>query len=204
MLILIESKKEKVEAHRKLLARLERAWGNREPRILAWRPDSMRKMIHHNGKYWFSSSPPTQSNAIPRYWDAFGEYRKNGVLRIAVEINVPTTTNGRKAKGFLARDTGTGAVCLMHDGGVGGGQEGVGRTEFLRWSGAELLPVINSRGDSRLGIVVTPVDSERTADDISRFVQKVLDFREAVRNGETDSGFGVSAPRAAHVQRLLR
>jgi hypothetical protein len=184
MLRLIESQQEKVQAQEKLLARLKKAWPSREKRIVAWRPDSVEMRIYHNGQYWSGSFPPKPRDKTPRYWTPFGEYRESGVFHIAVEINVPTTTNTKRTKGFFARDTETSRVYLMHDGGVGGGQKGVGKWEFLRWSDLEVVPVVDSQGETRLGIVVAPIDSQTTADDISHFVQKVIDFKHAVRSGE--------------------
>lgn len=195
MLMLIESRKEKREAHEKLQARMEKAWHYRETRVVAWRPDSRRMTIHHNGKYWFGSFPPNQDDATPRYWDPFGVYHESGNLQIAVELNVPTNSNGRRVSGFFARDAETGVAYLMHDGGVGGGQKGVGRTAFLAWSDSKLMPVTNTQGEIRPGIVVGPVDSGSTAADVARFVQKAIDFKEAVRRGET------TTPQARVAQR---
>lgn len=187
MLTLIESRAAKVEAHRNLEARLEKAWRNRETRVVVWRPDSKEITIHHNGAYWFGSLPPNQSEGTPRYWDPFGVYRRTGNLQIAVEINVPTSSNDKRVSGFYAKDAATGAIYLMHDGGVGGGRKGVSRAAFLAWSNVRLVPVIDSQGASRVGIIVAPVDSQTTAEDITRFVQMALEFKQAVQEGETDS-----------------
>jgi len=185
MLTLIESAKEKAAAHRTLQTQLEKAWPSREMRVIAWRPDSRRMMIHHNGRFWFGSLSPNPKDTTPRYWDPYGEYRENGNLQITVEINVPTKSNERRASGFFARNRETEAAYLMHDGGVGGGRQGVGRAAFLAWSDAKLMPVLDSHGDKRFGLVIASLESGNAANDISRFVQRVLDFKEAVKNGET-------------------
>lgn len=195
MLNLIETVNGKNDAHAKLQSRLERAWRNRETRVVAWRPDSRSMTIHHNGRYWFGSFRPNRDDLTPRFWDPFGEYRENGNLQIAIELNVPTDSNSRRVSGFFARDGRSGAVYLMHDGGVGGGQKGVGRTAFLAWSDSELVPVVDAQGDIRPGIVVARVDAASTAADVARFVQKAIDFKEAVRNGET------TTPQARAAQR---
>ncbi len=197
MLTLVESREDKIEAHKTLEASLEKAWLKRETRVVVWRPDSIEMTIHHNGRFWFASRPPNQDDATPRYWDPFGEYRENGNLQIAVEINVPTNSNGRRVSGFFAKDTGTDAVYLMHDGGVGGGQRGVGRAAFLRWSDARLVPVVDAQGDARPGMVVAPVESRTTAVHVSRFIQTVIGFKQAVKDGETES------PQARREQRTF-
>lgn len=195
MLTLVASLKEKNDAHAKLQARLEKAWSNYEMRVVTWRPDSRRITIHHNGHYWFASFPPNENDLTRRNWNPFGEYRENGNLQIAVELNVPTDSNSKRVSGFFARDAKSGSVYLMHDGGVRGGQTGVSRRAFLAWSDSELMPVIDGKGDIRPGIVVAPVDARTTATDIARFVQKAIDFKEAVRNGET------ATPQARSAQR---
>lgn len=187
MLTLIESHKGKVEAHRDLEVSLLRAWRKRQARIVSFRPDSVEMPIHHNGRFWFGSRPPNRDDTTPRYWNPFGAYREKGNLRIAVEINVPIDSNKKRAKGFFARDMETGAVYLMHDGGVGGGQKGVSKHNFLWWSDARLAPIVSEQGETRLGIVVAPVKSLSTPDHIARFIQKVIDFKQATKDGETDS-----------------
>jgi len=187
MLTLIEPLRGKNEAMAKLRARLEKAWSNRERRVVVWRPDSRAMTIHHNGKYWFSSLAPNQDDVTPRFWNPFGEYRATGNFQIAVELNVPTASNSGRVSGFFAIDVETGSAYLMHDGGVGGGRKGVGRTAFLAWSDSKLVPVVDLQGDIRLGIVVAPVDAESTSSDVARFVQKTIDFKEAVVNGETET-----------------
>lgn len=195
MLRLIESLNEKVDAYEKLEARLKEAWRNAERRVVVWRPDSREMTIYHNGTYWFGSIPPNEKDATPRYWNPFGEYRETGNLQIAVEINVPTKLNERRVSGFFARDLEAGIAYLMHDGGLGGGRKGIGRSAFLAWSSAQPVPAIDAAGDSRLGIVIAPADSRSTAGDVARFVKSAIDFKQAVMSGETES------PQARQEQR---
>ncbi|WP_340116160.1 hypothetical protein [Pelagibius sp. 7325] len=195
MLTLIESRKEKREASDELRARLESAWRARETRIVTWRPGSQRMSIHHNEKYWYKSSLISPDKGIRRYSHSFGPYRDNGNLQISVEFNVPTDANSRKVSGFFARDSQTGATYLMHDGGVGGGKAGVGRKAFLAFSDCKLVSVADLQGDTRLGIIVTPIDSVRSAANIARFIEMVVSFKNAVRKGET------TTPQARAAQR---
>ena len=184
---LIESLEEKDEAQRKLEARLKKSWQNRQTRVVAWRPDSREMTVYQDGAYWFGSFTANDQDATPRYWNPFGRYRENGNLEIAIEINIPTNSDERRVAGFFARNLDSAAIYLMHDGSVGGGRKGIGRSAFLAWSGAQPVRVVNAVGDSRLGIVVASVDSDSTAADIARFVQVVIDFKLAVMTGEAES-----------------
>lgn len=187
MLALVEQRAEKLEAHKKLASRLSEGWPNRARRTVVWRPDSREMNVHHNGSFWFGFVRPDPQDKTPRFWNAFGEYRPVGNLHISVEMNIPTESNTHRVAGFFAKDLASGETYLMHDGGVGGGKKGVGKTTFLAWSNARLVEVGDADGDMRPAIIVAPVDSAITASDIGRFVQKALDFKKAVANGETST-----------------
>ena len=130
---------------------------------MVWRPDSRQIKVHHNETYWFGSVAPNKDDKTPRYWNPLGEYRPNGTLQISVELNVSTDSNSKRVSGFFAKDSQTGQVYLMHDGGVGGGRKGVGQTAFLAWSDSKVVAVTNAEGDVRLGIIVAPIDTNDTA-----------------------------------------
>jgi hypothetical protein len=183
MLRLVESKREKIALSRRLKTVLVKAWPQRERRLVGWRPRSMNLDIAHNGVYWFTSVPPESDNIIPRYWNSFGKYSPKHKLPITVEINIATTSNDGRISGFFARDEQTGVVCLMHDGGVGGGKPGVSKKNYLAWTQAEQVPVRASNGDVRRGILITQLDGNSAGRDIARFVQNAIDFKEAVDAG---------------------
>lgn len=187
MLTLVGSQREKIAAEKELQEYLKQVWREHETRTVAWRPDSRTMRIYHNGKFWFASGSPAPNDRIPRYWVPFGEYRENGNLQITVEINISVSSNDRRISGFFARDTQTGIVYLMHDGGVGGGRMGVGRLAFLSWATPKLVPVVDTEGNERQGIVVAPLMAKTIGDDIARFVQTALDFKQAAKRGETIS-----------------
>lgn len=180
---LLESKSEKISAQAELARHLHAAWKARENRRVVWRPDRRDMDIAHNTQYWFASVSLGRNQSTPRYWNSVGTYHEDGNLQIAVEINIPIASNERTVSGFFAKDDTTGIVYLMHDGGVGGGRKGVGRAAFLAWSGEKLIPVSDSQGRIRLGILVTPIKPRVIGGQISRFAQKVLDFKQAVKNG---------------------
>lgn len=189
MLIQIESRQGKEKAQHDFERSMRASWTQRETRRISWRPNGVDLRINHNGQYWFGSRPPQVGGdgKIRRHWTPFGEYKESGSLGIAVETNVPTDTNSRQVAAFFARDSASGATCLVHDGGVGGGQPGIGRFSFLAWTGAQLVDVATSENELRQGIVLTRIDSRDVGANIERFVRQVIEFKAAVRRGETNA-----------------
>ena len=88
-------------------------------------------------------------------------YARSGGLQITVEVNIAIASNTHSVAGFFARDSATGILYLMHDGGVGGGVKGVGRSAFLAWSGAQLVPTTDSSGRGRPGLIVAPLIQDK-------------------------------------------
>ena len=72
MLVLLESRKEKVAAQREFNRLAKAALGSSQRRRIVWRPSSREVDIAHDGAYWFVSVPPEQSQQTPRYWNSFG------------------------------------------------------------------------------------------------------------------------------------
>lgn len=186
MLTLVESRRDKISAQKKFAYYLQTAWAQRERRLVVWRPNSKVLNVAHNGSFWFAVVPPRKDQATPRYWNSIGKYQANGGLQISVEINIPIESDSRLVSGFFARDEQTGRIYLMHDGSVGGGRLGIGRESFLAWSGAKLVPVEDSAGKARLGIIVTPIESKRIGVHLASFAQTVFDFKNAVVHSEAD------------------
>jgi hypothetical protein len=125
---------------------------------------------------------------IPRYWNAYGVYDDSrGTQSITVEINIATRSNSMAVAGFLAKDPETGAVYLMHDGGVGGGRKGVGKAAFLAWSGSAPTVAQRRDGTARDGILLGRVDSPHLASRIGRYVAQVRAFKDAVAAGSLDT-----------------
>jgi hypothetical protein len=183
MLELVESKSEKAALQKQLESTLRKAWKKRETTVIAWRPNRRRLEIAHDGTHWFASVGPDASNPIPRYWNSFGEYKKAEFLPISVEINIASDANTGWIAGFYARDRETGVAYLMHDGSVGGGRSGVSRANYLKWSFAEPVPVVDGKGKIRSALIVAAIGARSCAGDIGRFVQSVIDFKKAITQG---------------------
>lgn len=201
MLRLVESQDEKLESQRELTGLLKRSWRTRERRWVVWRPASELLTINHDSQKWFCSVPPGGSQAVKRYWNSFGEYSPRGTLNITLEINIPTVSNSRRVSGFFAKDLVAGTTYLMHDGSVGGGRPGIGRDAFLAWSSEQIVPVVDSNGSTRDGLIVAPLVAGRVAQMVGRFVDRVAAFKAAVRDGqlatvagEVDTSYGGYKP----------
>lgn len=183
---LVEEKSRKIDAMEKFEKQMQSSWRNVENRSIVWRPDKADLDIVHNKRLWFVSVPPRSGMKTPRYWNSLGIYADSGTLQITVEINIPTTSNSPAIAGFFAQNALTGKIYLMHDGGIGGGRRGIGRYSFLAWSGVKPIAVTDSSGKIRLGIFVAEIDGSSTAKDVGSFVNRVVAFKNAVKDGSAD------------------
>lgn len=143
--------------------------------------------IYTNEEYWFWSSDYKKDTPNPRKLNWFGLFSENSGLDITVEINTPYTGTNGQVSGFFARNTENGNIYLLHSGRVGGGKKGVGKSSFLAWSNHSLVPVTNSKGIIRNGIVVMPVTGSGATRSAVRFIDTIVRFKEAVRAGETET-----------------
>jgi hypothetical protein len=187
MLNILEEREDKMRAQAKLDELIKRSWRKHERRLIVWRPNRRDLTIAHNDHLWFAAVRPSRDQKIKRYWNSFGAYSATGNLFISVEINIPTESNSRTVSGFFALDPITKVIYLMHDGGLGGGQKGVGQTEFLNWSGDKPVPAYDSQGGVRIGFIVAALEGPSAVQSISRFVEKVISFKQAVRDGQVAS-----------------
>lgn len=186
MLILIEETREKAAAQERMEGLIKNFWRHGETRQIVWRPNSRELPIAHDGNFWFASIELDDDATTPRYWNSFGVYQPGQAgLVITVEINIPTTRNSGRVSGFFARDTETGEIYLMHDGGVGGGRKGIGRDAFLAWTGAIPIAVATSDGEPRYGLMVSPLN-KNLGRRLVHFLESVRDFKAAVVAGEVD------------------
>lgn len=113
-----------------------------------------------------------------RHWCAFGTLPlpEHGNLNIAVEINPPLEGVDGRVAGMVACDE-QGALYLCHDGAIGGGRQGIGRGEFLKWLGQSRVAVISPTGRSVLVFVVAQIGSPRLVQQAATYVRAVADFK---------------------------
>lgn len=188
MLIVVEDMGGKRAAQRELVRAVKARLPSQGMRNIGFPSGNRDEIIYSkgSGSLWCAFGSAEDAK-VPRRWNAFGVF--DGALRAqvpTVEINIPTTNNSATVSGFFACDPATGAVYLMHDGGVGGGKPGVGQTEFLAWSRSELTVVERSDGKPREGILIGRVDAKDLPARIWRYVQLVREFKDAVDEGRLD------------------
>lgn len=188
MLLMVEDAGKKRAAQKALEVSVRQHLTDQGVRNIGFPSGNVDERLYANGlgELW-AAFGKVDDAAIPRRWNAFGVFDpKRHAQIITVEINIPTTSNSARVAGFFARDPATDEVYLMHDGSIGGGKAGVGRSAFLAWSKASLEDVSRDDGDGRAGIVIGRVDSDDMAARLWRFVQLVKGFKDAAARGELD------------------
>jgi hypothetical protein len=151
MLLMVEDTSEKRAAQKTLEASVRQHLTDQGVRNIGFPSGNVDERLYANGlgELW-AAFGKVDDAAIPRRWNAFGVFDpKRHAQIITVEVNIPTTSNSARVAGFFAREPATGDVYLMHDGSIGGGKAGVGRSAFLSWAKATLEDVSRDDGDNR-------------------------------------------------------
>ena len=113
---------------------------------------------------------------------------------IAVETNVAMRGVDRRVAGLFARDE-TEKTVLLHNGKIGGGQEGVGKKAFMKWYSKRYPGRMTIFSDpscdddkKEAAILVAELDSPEFVSQIESFVDDVRRFKDAVRGLNDDLG----------------
>ncbi|MDR1462379.1 MAG: cytochrome P450 [Azoarcus sp.] len=201
MFSLLESKEEIAKAQRRLESTLRREFSKKVVKNIGYPGGRIfDAKVSTNMQYWFWSSDQDSGNIPnPRRLNWFGLFSENTDLdlRISVEINTAYEGRNDQVAGFFARDSNSGAVYLLHSGGVRGRTKGVSKTAFLAWSKQPLIKVVDSSGGIRDGVLVMPVDGLAASRSAIRYIDTIARFKQAVRDGEIDT------PEFQHKQREL-
>ena len=185
---LLEGKSAINKAQRLLEATLRREFTERETKDIGWPSDRrVGARVFGNGRFWYWTTRHDEGSKSARYLNWFGLYNSRPGVGISAEINTPLTGRNGRLAGFFARDTSSGRTYLFHSGGVGGGAKGVGRTRFLAWSNNELQEVVDSGGGVRHGVRVMPVDGLDATRSAIAYLENVVEFKQAVRDGRTSN-----------------
>lgn len=196
---LIESRAQIAAAYKKLDGTIKREFKRTIAKDIGWQGGrQLAAKLQPSGPYWYWSTEFERQAKNPRQLNWFGVSGDGPAVQIAVEINTPYEGRNDMVAGFFARDTGTGRVYLFHTGRVGGGAEGVSKEAFLAWCGLTPTTVVDSQGRTRDGIVVMPVEGAGATRSLVSYVQQVIDFKKAVRDGTPPS------PEAKTRAKLLR
>lgn len=198
MYTLIESRFEISKAQKALEATIRQSFKTRVIKDIGWQGGRRhQETLHAQDEYWFFSAD-YKEDTNPRRLNWFGKYGDGPGVQIAVEINVPYAGRNGLLAGFFARHNQTGRVYLFHTGRIGGGAKGVGKDAFLAWSALTPAKVLDASGNSRDAIVVMPVDGKGAIRSAISYVQSIIEFKQAVRNGKANT------PEVKERERLLK
>jgi hypothetical protein len=186
MFLLLENRKDKERAQRKLETAVKKMYPTQRELNLGWMGNNRTSDVQTNGRMWYRHEL-FREGKVDRWLNWFGYLSTTNGAHITVEVNVPTDDNSQRVSGFFARDPGSGQILLMHDGGLRGGRKGVGKNAYLAWAGHLLMEVADSRGTFREGVIVANLDSRSFQTEVERFVASVRGFKDAVQNGLLNS-----------------
>lgn len=192
MYVLLETRQEISTAQQSLEKKFKKAFPSLETRDIGY-PSGTEydAKVSTDGHYWFFSRNYSARGKKPRRFNWFGLLSERGALNISVEVNTFHEGRDNSISGFYARDAETGHIYLMHSGRVGGGKKGVSKKAFLAHGlyefGLPLVPVVDSAGGIREGIIVMPVSSGGGVKSATRYVDAIVDFKLGVRDGAVNT-----------------
>ncbi|MEN7431317.1 hypothetical protein VA599_11190 [Chromobacterium sp. TRC.1.1.SA] len=188
MFILIEDQTEIRKAQSDLEATIGREFPTTAIRDIGWQGGRQpQAKVRSDGTYWFWSSDYKNGVANPRRLNWFGRTGDGQSVMIAVEVNTPLAGRNDSIAGFFARNTVNGRTYLFHSGRVGGGAKGVKKDALVAWADFELHPIYASDGSHKEGILVMPVAGPGAVRPAIAYVQTIIEFKAAVRNGDTQT-----------------
>lgn len=188
MFILIEDRTEIRKAQQELEATISRDFPTTTIRDIGWQGGQQpQAKVRTDGTYWFWSSDHKNEVANPRRLNWFGLIEDGPGISISVEVNTPYVGRNASVAGFFAKSLKNGRTYLFHSGRVGGGVKGVKKDALIAWADLELQPVIASDGALTDGIVVMPVSGKDAVRSAISYVQTIIEFKAAVRDGELQS-----------------
>lgn len=187
MYILLEKRTDIQKAQRELEATLRQGLPQTVRRNIGWQGGRRAgAKLSTDGKYWFFTLDERQRTS-PRRLNFFGKLNSGTGVAITVEVNVPFEGSSGKANGFFARNVENGRTYLFHSGRVAGGRKGVKKDALVAWSNLRITPIATLGGALREGIMVMPTSGKSAIRPALDYVQAIIDFKEAVREGKTQT-----------------
>ena len=186
MFILIEDRAEIRRAQSQLEATLRREFSIKEVRDIGWQGDRLRAAkLHSNGEYWYwSQDHKTTRN--PRRLNWFGRINEGPGVGIAVEINIPYEGRNDSVAGFRqARVQRTDLSFPFRT--SRRRSKGVKKDAFVAWSDLQTHPVYARDGSQKEGLLVMPIAARGAALAAVAYVEAIIDFKAAVREGRTET-----------------
>ncbi len=188
MLVMIENKKEIKKIQRDFMNMIRKSFDKKIRKQIGYPGGGVGEVeISTNDDLWYWESIDERQDKSPRFLNWFGVVNSKKNLDISVELNIPLEGINNRVAGFFARDITSNRIYLCHTGGVGGGTEGVGRTEFLVYANSPLDQVQNSKGELRQCIVVIVIDDNENLIPLINYIKLIVSFKLAVRNNELNS-----------------
>lgn len=134
---------------------------------------------HRSVKMW---SLLSEHQTERRFWCCFGLDDPNTTvnLDITVEINPRYQGTDLLVAGAFAKDT-MGAVHLCHNGKIGGGRKGVGKSAFFRHCHGGYMEMVYPNGSARV-VDLGPIDRPALLDRLEWFAREVKRIKEACAN----------------------
>lgn len=99
----------------------------------------------------------------------------------------PTKDATIPLQAFFAKHASSGQIYLFHSGRVGGGAKGVKKDAFVAWSDLQTHPVYARDGSQKEGLLVMPIAARGAALAAVAYVEAIIDFKAAVREGRTET-----------------
>lgn len=153
-------------------------------RTVGFRGGYVEKMItwHSRVGMWSLLDPDEARN---RFWCCFGVQNPKDVenLNITVEINPRLEGTDLQVAGAFTKDA-RGVVHLCHNGKIGGGKPGIGKTAFFQHYRGE-IEKMSYKGGLVDVVDLGPIDSHRLPERLAGFAREVGRIKRAI---ETESG----------------
>lgn len=131
-----------------------------------------------------------------RFWCGFGVQNPKDIesLDIAVEVNPRLKGTDLRVGGAFTKDA-RGVVHLCHNGKIGGGKPGVGKTAFFHHYRGEIMEM-SYKGGLVDVVDLGPIDSRRLLERLAWFAREVVRIKRAI---ETESGSSDDSPSRSGV-----
>lgn len=145
------------------------------PIIIGYPSGSFRATVYYSSTlniWWFF-----HKNEKNTFINLFGigkpvEGRNNNIV---VQINYPAQGINRSYAGMLAKNHANG-VFLLHDGGIGGGRKGIGKSLFFEKYQGE-REIIKFKKKENKFAVIGQINSDRFVNQVADFVHQVVEIK---------------------------
>ena len=136
-----------------------------------------------------------------RYWNVFGSVDPTDFRPQAPVCEINPATNGvnQKVGGAYAIDDATGSVLILHNGKIGGGKKGIGKSLFWKKYGKKRPQVqIEHEGQTLTYALVMILDDPDALKHLGRFVYLIdrIKSEKSIRKSELDN-FGHTTPESS-------